>query len=183
MHTVFVAGSRAISKLNSPIRDRLDNIVKQDLKVLIGDANGVDKAVQIYLAQRKYKKVIVYCMDECRNNIGGWPTREHTVESGRRRDRHFYGIKDLAMAKDATHGFMLWDGVSKGTLTNVINLLRSEKPVLLYSALQKEFYTLRSLEELTHALNLIGVKNVGRLLESLGSNMVESGNLDFALRE
>jgi hypothetical protein len=43
MTTVFVAGSRAISKLNDQIRERLDNIMREQLSVLVGDANGADK--------------------------------------------------------------------------------------------------------------------------------------------
>jgi hypothetical protein len=73
-------------------------------------------------------------MEVCRNNVGNWPTRAHTGKSGARHDRQYYGIKDLAMAKDATCGFMIWDGTSKGMLTNVINLVSAEKKVLLYSA-------------------------------------------------
>jgi hypothetical protein len=70
MNSVFVAGSRALSKLNAPVKERLDNIVARRLTVLVGDANGADKAVQRYLAERNYQHVFVYCMDVCRNNIG-----------------------------------------------------------------------------------------------------------------
>jgi hypothetical protein len=52
MVSVFVAGSRALSRLNPQLRERLDNIIRQNLTVLIGDANGADKAVQGYLAKR-----------------------------------------------------------------------------------------------------------------------------------
>ena len=38
--------------------------------ILVGDANGADKAVQQHVASRRYEHVLVYCMDECRNNIG-----------------------------------------------------------------------------------------------------------------
>jgi hypothetical protein len=38
------------------------------------------------------------------------------------------------MAKDASCGFMLWDGVSKGTLANVVNLLHCDKKVVLFSS-------------------------------------------------
>lgn len=44
----------------------------------------------------------------------------------------FYAQKDKAMAKDADFGLMVWDGKSKGTLNNMINLLLQEKSVLLY---------------------------------------------------
>jgi hypothetical protein len=91
---VFVAGSRALSRLNPQLRERLDNIIRQNLTVLIGDANGADKAAQGYLAKRAYRQVVVYCMEVCRNNVGKGPIRSHTAESGAKRDRHYYGIKD-----------------------------------------------------------------------------------------
>ena len=152
MQCVFVAGSRALSKLNSQVKQRLDNIVKQDFTVLVGDANGADKAVQRYLAERRYQHVVVYCMEVCRNNVGNWPTRAHTAQSGARHDRQYYTIKDLAMAKDASCGFMIWDGKSKGTLTNVVNLVKAQKKVLLYSAPKKHFFTVRVFNDLNNLL-------------------------------
>jgi len=80
MTCVFVAGSRDVSRLNAQVKERLDNIVKQNLTVLVGDANGADKAVQRYLAQCGYREVVVYCMEVCRNNVGDWPTRSHTAK-------------------------------------------------------------------------------------------------------
>ena len=77
MTTVFVAGSRAISKLNEQITERLDNIMRRQLSVLVGDANGADKAVQAYLAKCAYRSVTVYSMEASRNNVGGWPIKRH----------------------------------------------------------------------------------------------------------
>jgi hypothetical protein len=182
MHSVFVAGSRALSKLNGQVKERLDNIVKQNFTVLVGDANGADKAVQRYLAERGYEHVVVYCMEVCRNNVGNWPTHAHTVESAPRHDRQYYGIKDIAMAKDASCGFMIWDGISKGTLTNVINLVNAEKKVLLYSAPKKHFFTLRTPGDLNRVLSASGIKNVAAFLASLGTKSPESENLHFAFR-
>lgn len=168
MTCVFVAGSRAVSRLNSQVTERLDNIIKQNFNVLVGDANGVDKAVQRYLAQCGYRGVVVYCMEDCRNNVGQWPTRAQAAQPGSRRDRHYYGIKDVAMAKDATCGFMLWDGESKGTLTNVVNLLNAHKKVLLYLAPKKAFFNLRVFEDLHEALHANGIGNVPAFLTSIG---------------
>src|SRR5437660_9634540 len=76
MTTVFLSGSRTITRLNDSIRNRLKNIVDQGLNVVVGDANGADKAVQTYLAATHYQKVIVFCAGRvCRNNIGNWPVR------------------------------------------------------------------------------------------------------------
>ncbi len=179
MHSVFVAGSRALSKLTAQLKARLDNIVKQNLTVLVGDANGADKAVQRYLAERGYQHVVVYCMDVCRNNVGNWPTQKHTAETRMRRDRQYFGIKDLAMARDASCGFMIWDGTSKGTLTNVVNLLKTHKKVLLYSAPKKDFFTVRTREDLDHALTASGIKDVDGFLASLANKQTESDHLHF----
>jgi hypothetical protein len=168
MKSVFVAGSRAVSRLNSQVQERLDNIMKQNLDVLVGDANGADKAVQRYLAKCHYPNVVVYSMDVCRNNVGGWPTRLHTATPGSKRDRHYYGIKDLAMAKDASCGFMLWDGASKGTLTNVINLLNARKKTLLYLSPKKLFFKLHSFDDLQGVLHANGIGNVPEFLASMG---------------
>lgn len=79
MTRVFVAGSRSVSRLNDQIRERLDNIMRQDFTVLIGDANGADKAVQVYLAKCNYRNVFVYAMELCRNNVGEWPVHRHAA--------------------------------------------------------------------------------------------------------
>ena len=170
MTTVFVAGSRAISRLSSKITERLDNIIAKRFTVLVGDANGVDKAVQSYLAKQSYRDVFVYGMETCRNNIGDWPVREHTASKGTRHDRHYYGIKDMAMARDASCGFMLWDGESKGTLTNVVNLLNFGKKVLLYLGPEKSFFALASFDDLHNALQSSQIADPESMLSAVGVN-------------
>jgi hypothetical protein len=181
MQYVFVAGSRSLSRLNAQVKERLDNILKQNFTVLVGDANGADKAVQRYLAQRSYQHVVIYCMDVCRNNIGNWPVHEEKTAPGIPHDRQYYGIKDLAMAKDASCGFMIWDGTSKGTLTNIINLLEVQKKVLLYHSRKKLFFTVRTTEDLHHVLDASGIKNIESFLASL-QKRTESGHPEFAFR-
>src|SRR5204862_1695045 len=116
--TLFIGGSRAVSRLNDDLRARLDDFIKRGSKILVGDASGADKAVQQYLSEQSYSQVVVYCMDRCRNNLGGWPTKQISLP-GAARDFAYYAAKDLAMANDAKCGMMLWDGESKGTLNNV----------------------------------------------------------------
>src|SRR3990170_3898864 len=62
MTKVFIGGSRRLSRLNKDVKRRLDNIIERGFTVVVGDANGADKAVQQYLASRRYQKVIVFCM-------------------------------------------------------------------------------------------------------------------------
>lgn len=182
MQSVFIAGSRALSKLNAKVKERLENVVKQNLTVLVGDANGADKAVQRYLAEHRYQHVVVYCMDVCRNNVGDWPTHAEKTGPGLPHDRHYYGIKDLAMAKDASCGFMIWDGTSKGTLTNVVNLLGARKKVLLYHSPKKNFFTVRTTRDLHHVLDASGIKNVDSFLASLQTKRADSDHPEFAFR-
>lgn len=151
--TVFVGGSRSIARFNDTIRSRADNIVRQGLKVLIGDANGIDKAMQQHFAAKDYKNVVVYCAGgHCRNNLGNWPTRHVSVERGRK-DFAYYATKDQEMAKDASCGFMIWDGKSKGTLNNVLNLLLQQKKVVVYFSPDKACHTLKSLDDLQKLLS------------------------------
>jgi len=153
MTKVFIGGSRAVNRLNPLVQARTDNVINQHFTVLIGDANGADKAIQRYLASKGYNNVIVYCMErKCRNNIGQWKTKR--VEAGKdKRGFEYYAAKDIEMAKDASYGFMIWDGRSKGTLNNILNLLKLDKKVLVYFVPTSNCYTVTSYRDL---LDLLG---------------------------
>jgi len=62
MTKVFIGGSRKLTRLNKEVKKRLDNIIGRGFTVLVGDANGADKAVQRYLAGENYDSVEVLCM-------------------------------------------------------------------------------------------------------------------------
>ena len=148
MTKVFIGGSRKISRLGPEVKARVDNIIAGDFTVLIGDAEGADKAVQAYLAERGFKKVVVYCMAEkCRHNLGGWDVQ--SIHAGKNvKGFEYYATKDRAMAQDATYGFMIWDGKSKGSMNNIRNLLALRKSVLVYLHPNQEFVTVRTSAEL-----------------------------------
>jgi hypothetical protein len=130
---VFIAGSRAVSRLNDAIRERLDRVMSEHHGVLIGDANGADRAVQQYLSDRGYRDVTVFTTGtRCRNNVGGWRTMAVAPPQGVHSGFDFYAVKDREMASCATHGLMLWDGQSRGTFTNIRNLILLNKPVVVY---------------------------------------------------
>ena len=152
MSKVFFGGSRKLGRINSAIRTRLKNLISNGHTVLIGDANGIDKAVQSFFAEAGYSNVIVYCMDGyCRNNVGNW--RINAINSGgKKKDFAYFAMKDAAMALEADYGFMVWDGESKGTLNNVLNLLQQGKSVLLYRSPSREFLEVRSAVELLEVL-------------------------------
>lgn len=164
---VFIGGSRAVSKLNAAIRARLDDLIQRGCTILIGDANGADKAVQQYLAESRYPKVIVFCMEECRNNLGDWKTR-HIEPSSARKDFAYYAAKDLAMFREAQCGVMLWDAKSKGTLQNILNLVRAGKRTLVYFAPTKDFHVLASEEDLRNLLARCEKRHLDSAARGLG---------------
>ncbi len=136
-----------MARLNRDVRERLDRMVAQGHQVVVGDASGIDKAVQTHLASRHYRKVVVYCSgDHPRNNVGGWPLRA-VAAHGHKRDRRFYSIKDRAMAEHATHGLMVWDGDSVGTLQNVLRMVKKGKPVVLYEVKHHTVSNLKSVHD------------------------------------
>jgi len=149
---VFIGGSRHLSRLDAEVKQRLDKIVESGVSVLVGDANGADKAVQTYLATDRYPSVTVFCTaGRCRNNVGAWPTRVISAPVGAR-GFAFYVVKDGAMAQEATHGLMLWDGDSKGTLNNIVSLVKLEKPVVVFFGPTRSFVTVRTREDIAHLL-------------------------------
>jgi hypothetical protein len=148
MSNVFFGGSRKLGRLNSAVRARLRKLITNGHTVLIGDANGADKAVQCYLAQEGYKNVRVYCMDgNCRNNVGSWDIV--VIDSGgKKRDFTYFAMKDARMSQEADYGFMIWDGKSKGTLNNILNLVELEKVALVYFSPASEFVSVKSRNEI-----------------------------------
>jgi len=145
---IFIAGPRAISSLNKNFEDRLYGIYEKNYAVLVGDANGVDKAVQKYFWNLNYSNVIIYASNgKVRNNLGQWPVESVQV-SAKIKGFDFYAAKDKAMANSADYGFMLWNGESKGTLNNIINLLNENKRVLVFFSPKSSFICIDNFDKL-----------------------------------
>jgi len=147
VNTVFIGGSRKISRLPGEVKERLDNVVSNSISVVVGDANGADKAVQKYLLDASYRDVTVFCSgDNYRNNLGHWIT--HRVKASRSlKGFQFYAEKDREMARYADFGLMIWDGESPGTLLNVFRLVRAGKKAVLFNVPAKEFVTFKALTD------------------------------------
>ena len=52
MSSVLVAGSRQASRFPAEVTARLDAMIEKEFQILVGNANGADKAVKRYLAER-----------------------------------------------------------------------------------------------------------------------------------
>jgi adenine-specific DNA-methyltransferase len=171
--TVFVGGSRKISRIGADVKQRLDRMIDGDLLILVGDANGADKAIQTYLHEREYRNVRVFCTGgDCRNNIGQWPMQRVTPPH-RTRDFAFFTAKDAAMADAADAALMLWDGESNGTLVNVARMTARGKLAVIYIAPLKSFETVRSRDDVEQLLAGCSVDDRMRINEYIAEHAHE----------
>lgn len=186
MTTVFLSGSRKIGRLSDDIRRRIDNMVEKRLNIVTGDANGADKAMQGYLAERDYRNVTIYYVgDAPRNNVGNWPVT-NVIGQKKALGRDFYAQKDKEMAKIADFGFVLWDGQSSGSVQNMVWLSQEGKKLVVYFSPEKEFYNIGTEDELLTLLAKCGgevLNEIGRkisLPEKLKSAGGQQASLDLS---
>lgn len=148
MNAVFLGGSRSISQLNAIVVAQLDEYIRNDFWIFIGDASGADRAFQQFFAIKKYELVVVYCIEgNLRNNVGNWKVCKVEAPKGVH-GFDLYSLKDIRMANDATTGLMLWDGKSRGTFENVRNLLAHGKSVMVYVNPQQRIVSLSSVSDI-----------------------------------
>jgi hypothetical protein len=170
MTSVFIGGSRVVVRLDKVILAKLDELIDRQCLIFVGDANGADKAVQQHFARRGYARVLVYCMDRCRNNVGTWPTKNVSRPLSRK-DFAYYAAKDHAMAQDANCGIMLWDGKSKGTLNNIQQLVASGKKTLVYLSTERAFHKITTEQELDTLLQRCDSGDVQRAQQEIKTKL------------
>lgn len=148
MKTIFIGGSRDISRLPHEVKARLDNIIANGHRIIVGDAYGADKAVQYHLSDAHYRNVTVFFSGHSpRNNVGGWQGSAIVAES-KTKDYQFHAAKDREMAHLADFALMVWDGKSPGTLLNVVRIMRQGKIAVLYHSPKKEIINFKSTDQL-----------------------------------
>lgn len=120
MKPIFISGSSSIHELNEDMIKNLDEIIKRNIPVIIGDCYGIDSLVQRYFHDNGYKNVTVYY-------VGSFP-RCHFLEFKKcdcndkvtnETGRAFYEIKDIKMTEDCAGAMMFWDEKSQGTKNNI----------------------------------------------------------------
>jgi len=147
MSKIFVSGSMSIKNVNSKVVERINNMIKSNFAILIGDANGTDSSIQNILKRNQYGNVTVYCSGVFpRNNIGKWNVKCIATNYSEN-TRSFFTAKDRVMAKDCDYGFMIWDTKSTGTLNNIYELLEQNKISVVFVNKLKEFFKISNVEE------------------------------------
>ena len=172
MKTIFLSGSRDITSLNDEVRTRIQNMMSKSLKIVVGDANGADKAFQKILTETNYKDVVVFCSGSaCRNNLGEWETQNIFVDP-KLKGRDFYTQKDKEMAAFADCGLVLWDGKSAGSISNVFELLKNNKYAVVYFAPEKTFCNVKKLEDVQNLLKKCDEQSIGSIQKKININSI-----------
>jgi len=133
MNSVFISGSIAIKELPIPVERSLDNIMTAGMEILVGDADGIDAMVQNYCTKKHYNNVTVYSIYTTpRYKIEGFKQKTINPSSDSKRERERQKEKDAAMTKDSDYSFVIWDGISKGSYSNIIRAIENSKKIKLY---------------------------------------------------
>jgi hypothetical protein len=136
----------------------------------------------MFLAEKKYENVVVFCSGQnCRNNIGNWPTKKIEVNL-KLKGRDFFAQKDKAMASEADYGLVLWDGKSMGTVNNMLELLKHNKPVAAYFMPGKEFYSLKRVGDLQKLFKHCDGRNYRNMMQLI-SFQEQAAESDSSLRQ
>jgi len=137
---IVLGGSRFLEFIPLEISNRLHEWMNLQAEFAVGDAPGIDKAFQLILKVNAYNSVQIFSSAESvRNNLGNWPVK--IVESGlKTKSSAVHAFKDRKMCELADIGMMIWDGISAGTLSNVIDLTNQGKKCLVWVAPESDFY-------------------------------------------
>lgn len=128
---VFLCGSKTVTSLPPRFTYLLDCCCRDGCDFLIGDCFGADRLMQEYLFEHEYMRVTVYVSGQrIRNRIGNYPVRHIPIPDGMT-GFEFYRQKDLAMIEDCDTALILWDGKTKGTFSNALDLTNADKPFSL----------------------------------------------------
>lgn len=103
MKTVFISGSSKIKRLNKEMTDCLDELMKQDVQVIVGDCYGVDFLAQKYLKAHNFDRVTVYTStedavlfeDQLRNECGLTFCTKHDCINEFNTDFRTFDIKEI----------------------------------------------------------------------------------------
>lgn len=155
MTSVFLSGSRRITRLPATVVERIHAMIEGELDILIGDANGADRLMQVLLADLGYRRVMIYHSgDVVRNNVGGWDSVGVQVEAGIE-GRAFFARKDRKMAELADFGFIVWDGKSAGSIANASEMTRLGKKCVMYVAPRHGFAVAREPRDVEQLLQSV----------------------------
>ena len=143
--TVFVSGSSKTQDKNSPyyrkklpkeVRSELNKHIKDEDKIVVGDAPGIDRQVQNYLNKKRYKNVEVYGPGKQVRYTANkeWKTNPIDAPEYAEGSKEWLAKKDVFMSNVSDLGIavVLENGGAGATRRNVQRLIDSNKDVKVY---------------------------------------------------
>ena len=129
---LFISGSKQIKDLTELGYRGLgviDEAIRCGTEILIGDCHGAEAVVQKHLAGSGYRNVTVYVsgLKEPRHNEGDWPVKHIVLDGSLSAGYDFYRQKDVQMIRDCDAALVIWNGESRGTRQNIIELRNLNK--------------------------------------------------------
>lgn len=138
--TVFISGSVKVNSIPENVKNNIRKEMKKGSRFIIGDAPGIDTAVQKFLADEKYKKVDIYTVmkKNARNNADdgklGWNVKNVDASRYEEGTPEWQATKDTAMINRSDTGIavVIPNGASK-TRNNAKRLIEQNKKVKMYT--------------------------------------------------
>jgi hypothetical protein len=137
---IFISGSIKIKTLSKSVYDKLEQIIKEDQEVIVGDAAGVDSSVQDFFKEKEYRNVTVYSIFSIpRHNSGGFESKYVFASGDIKSMRERQKVKDERMSIECDSSLVIWDGKSKGCFSNIKRSINLQKPIRVFLWSSKDF--------------------------------------------
>lgn len=142
--TVFLGGTRMYNSMPTDIQILLKKWIAKNYSFIVGDAPGVDTAFQRFLLEKKVDQVTIFTSaPHLRNNLGSWKSIK--IDSGLKTSSHaMHTAKDRYMSQICDLALMIWDELSLGTISNVIDVVTKEKMCFIYKIRSEKIYKIEN---------------------------------------
>lgn len=160
MSKIFISGSISIKELDEKVKKVIDKIIQKKYEILVGDAEGIDKLIQNYLAECGYENVVIYYIGEKPRNcqFKNFKTKKVNFDDSLKSEREKQYFKDKKMLEECDKCFCIWNGRSKGTYENIRRALENRqksREIVIYHKQTKEFIKAEKLQEYSELKNRI----------------------------
>ncbi len=134
MKKVFISGSINLNVLPKIVEKSLKTIQEKNIKVLVGDAKGIDSLIQDYFSNNKYFNLNICSIYEIPRNRknNNFKTILIEVDMDIKSERKKQEKKDEYMSLNSDYSFVVWDGKSKGSFNNIQRALENDKLLKVY---------------------------------------------------
>jgi hypothetical protein len=178
MSKVFISGSISIKKLPICVEESIKKIIDSKLKILVGDADGIDTMVQNHCKKLNYNFVTVYSIYKSpRYKVEGFCNKYIVAQSDSKKERELQQEKDKAMTLDSEYSFIIWDGKSKGSYHNILRAIDNEKKIKLYLSNENKF--LESIKITKNEIEYLYRKNNGYAASEIVEYLKKEGEEFF----